>query len=122
MQLPCRCEEEAKLYSTIYNVLLFLLPFDAWVSIPVLSHLNELLHLSCQVHVPSSCMLDGVHSQHFFGTGLIIFHSKTMGLIVVDKNTAAVSVSDVMLSFAAYPIEIPGEVIFYQFLMYCVDK
>ncbi|KAL3640391.1 Protease Do-like 7 [Castilleja foliolosa] len=65
-----------------------------------------------EVHVPSSCMLDGVHSQHFFGTGVIIHHSKTMGLVVVDKNTVAVSVSDVMLSFAAYPIEIPGEVVF----------
>ncbi|KAL1553278.1 Protease Do-like 7 [Salvia divinorum] len=65
-----------------------------------------------EVHVPSSCMLDGVHSQHFFGTGLIIYHSQTMGLVAVDKNTVAVSVSDVMLSFAAYPIEIPGEVVF----------
>ncbi|CAA0841081.1 Protease Do-like 7 [Striga hermonthica] len=65
-----------------------------------------------EVHVPSSCMLDGVHSQHFFGTGVIIYHSKTMGLVAVDKNTVAVSVSDVMLSFAAYPIEIPGEVVF----------
>ncbi|KAG6410145.1 hypothetical protein SASPL_128195 [Salvia splendens] len=62
-----------------------------------------------EVHVPSSCMLDGVHSQHFFGTGLIIYHSQTMGLVAVDKNTVAVPVSDVMLSFAAYPIEIPGE-------------
>lgn len=65
-----------------------------------------------EVHVPSSCMLDGVHSQHFFGTGLIIYHSQTMGLVAVDKNTVAVSVSDVMVSFAAYPIEIPGEVVF----------
>ncbi|XP_051117293.1 protease Do-like 7 isoform X2 [Andrographis paniculata] len=65
-----------------------------------------------EVHVPSSCMLDGVHSQHFFGTGVIIYHSETMGLVAVDKNTVAVSVSDVMLSFAAYPIEIPGEVVF----------
>ncbi|KAL0395887.1 UNVERIFIED_CONTAM: Protease Do-like 7 [Sesamum calycinum] len=65
-----------------------------------------------EVHVPSSCMLDGVHSQHFFGTGVIIYHSQTMGLVAVDKNTVAVSVSDVMLSFAAYPIEIPGEVVF----------
>lgn len=79
-----------------------------------LSHLTGLLLLSSfQVHVPSSCMLDGVHSQHFFGTGLIIYHSQTMGLVAVDKNTVAVSVSDVMLSFAAYPIEIPGEVIFF---------
>lgn len=55
-------------------------------------------------------MLDGVHSQHFFGTGVIIYHSQNMGLVAVDKNTVAVSVSDIMLSFAAFPIEIPGEV------------
>lgn len=67
-------------------------------------------------------MLDGVHSQHFFGTGLIIYHSQTMGLVAVDKNTVAVSVSDVMLSFAAYPIEIPGEVIFYLFFILPVTR
>lgn len=55
-------------------------------------------------------MLDGVHSQHFFGTGVIVYHSHNMGLVAVDKNTVAVSVSDIMLSFAAFPIEIPGEV------------
>ncbi|GMH04350.1 hypothetical protein Nepgr_006189 [Nepenthes gracilis] len=65
-----------------------------------------------EVHVPPSCMLDGVHSQHFFGTGVIIHHSKNMGLVAVDKNTVAISASDVMLSFAAFPIEIPGEVVF----------
>ncbi|XP_052729611.1 protease Do-like 7 isoform X1 [Vigna angularis] len=65
-----------------------------------------------EVHVPPSCMLDGVHSQHFFGTGVIIYHSKDMGLVVVDKNTVAISASDVMLSFAAFPVEIPGEVVF----------
>ncbi|WOL02884.1 protease Do-like 7 [Canna indica] len=65
-----------------------------------------------EVHVPPSCMIDGVHSQHFFGTGVIVHHSETMGLAAVDKNTVAVSVSDVMLSFAAYPMEIPGEVVF----------
>ncbi|KAI4320300.1 hypothetical protein MLD38_033796 [Melastoma candidum] len=31
---------------------------------------------------------------------------------VVDKNTAALSISDVMLSFSGFPIEIPGEVFF----------
>ncbi|XAR51472.1 HtrA2 peptidase [Bertholletia excelsa] len=65
-----------------------------------------------EVYVPPSCMLDGVHSQHFFGTGVIVYHSHNMGLVAVDKNTVAVSVSDVMLSFAAFPIEIPGEVVF----------
>lgn len=68
--------------------------------------------VSCmlQVHVPPSCMLDGVHSAHFFGTGVIVHHSENMGLAVVDRNTVAVSACDVMLSFAAFPIEIPGEV------------
>ncbi|WJX32215.1 Protease Do-like 7 [Trifolium repens] len=65
-----------------------------------------------EVHVPPSCMLDGVHSQHFFGTGVIIYHSQDMGLVAVDKNTVAVSSSDVLLSFAAFPVEIPGEVVF----------
>ncbi|KAJ7960112.1 protease Do-like 7 [Quillaja saponaria] len=65
-----------------------------------------------EVHIPPSCMLDGVHSQHFFGTGVIIYHSQDMGLVVVDKNTVAISSSDVMLSFAAFPMEIPGEVVF----------
>ncbi|KAL9263118.1 Protease Do-like 7-like protein [Drosera capensis] len=65
-----------------------------------------------EVHVPPSFMVDGVHSQHFFGTGVIIHHSESMGLVVVDKNTVAISASDVMLSFAAFPIEIPAEVFF----------
>ncbi|EEF29416.1 protease Do-like 7 [Ricinus communis] len=65
-----------------------------------------------EVHVPPTIMLDGVHSQHFFGTGVIVYHSQDMGLVAVDRNTVAISASDVMLSFAAFPIEIPGEVIF----------
>lgn len=60
--------------------------------------------------MPPVCMLDGVHSQHFFGTGVIVYHSDCLGLVAVDRNTVAVSISDIMLSFAAYPIEIPGEV------------
>lgn len=55
-------------------------------------------------------MLDGVHTTSFWGTGVVIYHSPSMGLVAVDRNTVVVSVSDVMLSFAAYPIEIPGEV------------
>ncbi|CAM0944558.1 unnamed protein product [Alopecurus aequalis] len=65
-----------------------------------------------EVHVPPICMLDGVHSQHFFGTGVIVYHSDCLGLVAVDRNTVAVSISDIMLSFAAYPIEIPAEVVF----------
>lgn len=63
-----------------------------------------------QVHIPPSAMLDGVHAQNFYGTGLIVHHSPSLGLVVVDRNTVPISVSDVMLSFAAYPVEIPGEV------------
>ncbi|TXG69965.1 hypothetical protein EZV62_004900 [Acer yangbiense] len=78
-----------------------------------------------EVHVPPSCMIDGVHSQHFFGTGVIIYHSESMGLVAVDKNTVAISASDVMLSFAAFPIEIPGEVVFlhpvYNFALVAYD-
>ncbi|XP_050227203.1 protease Do-like 7 [Mercurialis annua] len=65
-----------------------------------------------EVHIPPTIMLDGVHSQHFFGTGFIVYHSQEMGLVAVDRNTVAISASDVMLSFAAFPIEIPGEVVF----------
>ncbi|CAI5938944.1 unnamed protein product [Closterium sp. NIES-64] len=64
------------------------------------------------VHVPSSVMVDGVHAQHFFGTALVVHHTAQLGLIVVDRNTVAVSVSDIMLSFSAYPVEVPGEVVF----------
>lgn len=71
-----------------------------------------------QVHIPPSAMLDGVHSQHFFGTGLIVHHSQDLGLVVVDKNTVAISVSDVMLAFAAYPMEIPAEVCFFSILKF----
>ncbi|XP_042500130.1 protease Do-like 7 isoform X2 [Macadamia integrifolia] len=65
-----------------------------------------------EVHVPSSSMVDGVHSQHFFGTGVVVFHSQHMGLVAVDRNTVAISISDLMLSFSAFPVEIPGEVVF----------
>ncbi|KAH7682677.1 HtrA2 peptidase protein [Dioscorea alata] len=75
-------------------------------------HVIEPALVMFEVHVPPSCMLDGVHSAHFFGTGVIVHHSENMGLAVVDRNTVAVSACDVMLSFAAFPIEIPGEVVF----------
>nr|GLL19295.1 protease Do-like 7 isoform X2 [Ipomoea trifida] len=78
----------------------------------IVEHAIESTLVMFEVHVPSSCMLDGIHSQHLYGTGVIVYHSETMGLVVVDKNTVAVSVSDVLLSFGAFPIEIPGQVVF----------
>ncbi|KAI8534548.1 hypothetical protein RHMOL_Rhmol10G0098800 [Rhododendron molle] len=65
-----------------------------------------------EVHVPQSCMLDAVQSEHSSGTGIIVYHSPNMGLVAVDRTTVVISTSDVMLSFAAFPMEIPGEVVF----------
>lgn len=70
---------------------------------------SSLLALS-QVHVPSNVLIDGVYAQHFFGTALVLHHSPSLGLLVVDRNTVAVSISDILLSFCAYPVEVPGEV------------
>ena len=64
-------------------------------------------------------MLDGVHSQHFSRTVVIVYHSHGMGLVAVDKNTVAIAVSDVMLSFAAFPIETLGR---YNLKCYSVLK
>ncbi|PWA99684.1 protease Do-like 7 [Artemisia annua] len=68
--------------------------------------------LRLKVYIPLSCILDGVQSRRSSGTGVIIYQSEEMGLVAVDKHTVAISACEVMLSFAALPIEIPGEVVF----------
>lgn len=68
--------------------------------------------VTLEVNVPPSCLLDGIHSVHASGTGVVVHHSQDMGLVAIDKNTVETSACDVMLSFAAFPIEIPGEVVF----------
>ncbi|WCJ25254.1 Pro-apoptotic serine protease nma111 [Euphorbia peplus] len=78
-----------------------------------------------EVNIPPSCLLDGVHSRNSSGTGIIVHHSEGMGLVAVDRNVAAISASDVLLSFAAFPIEIPGQVVFlhpvYNFALVAYD-
>ncbi|KAM0846524.1 hypothetical protein ACQ4PT_055622 [Festuca glaucescens] len=74
--------------------------------------LETTFSLALYVDIPPMCMLDGVHAKLFGGAGVIIHHSDTLGLIAVDKNTVIVPTSDIMISFAAYPIQIPGEVVF----------
>eukprot|EP00897_Mesotaenium_endlicherianum_P001308 jgi/Mesen1/1204/ME000128S00177 len=78
-----------------------------------------------EVHVPPAGMVDGIHAQHFYGTAVVVHHSARLGLIVADRNTVAISVSDVMVSFAAYPVEIPAEVVFlhpmYNFALVAYD-
>ncbi|CAH9067007.1 unnamed protein product [Cuscuta europaea] len=68
--------------------------------------------VKCEVHVPMSCFLDDANEIHLSGTGVIVYHSQSMGLVAIDKNTVVVSACDIMLSFAAFPIVIPGEVVF----------
>ncbi|XP_050227887.1 protease Do-like 7 [Mercurialis annua] len=75
-------------------------------------HVIEPALVMVEVNVPPSCLLDGLHSRYFYGTGVIIHHSQGMGLVAVDRNTVPISACDVMLSFAAFPIEIPGQVVF----------
>ncbi|KAJ6368114.1 hypothetical protein OIU78_000647 [Salix suchowensis] len=78
-----------------------------------------------KVDVPLSCFLDGVKSVASSGTGVIVHHSQSMGLVATDKNTVEISACDVMLSFAAFPIQIPGEVVFvhpvYNFALLAYD-
>ncbi|XP_071737135.1 protease Do-like 7 [Rutidosis leptorrhynchoides] len=83
-----------------------------FVNASVAEHVIEPSLVSFDVYVPSSCMLDGIHAHRFNGTGVIIYHSKLLGLVAVDRNTVVISSSDVILSFSAFPIEVPGEVVF----------
>ncbi|CAK7339049.1 unnamed protein product, partial [Dovyalis caffra] len=78
-----------------------------------------------EIDVPRSCLLDGVNSVESSGTGVIVHHSQGMGLVAIDKNTVEIFACDVMLSFAAFPIQIPGEVVFvhptYNFALVAYD-
>ena len=75
----------------------------------VAEHIIELTLIMVEVDISLIFMIDGVHAQHFSGTGVVIYHSKTMEIVVVDRYIVPISLSYVMLSFAAYSIEITEE-------------
>ncbi|GAB4820286.1 hypothetical protein N2152v2_007332 [Parachlorella kessleri] len=64
------------------------------------------------VEIPLVALSDGVHSRAFTGCGVIMHHSDTLGLVLVDRNTVCVGPGDVMLSFGAFPAEVPARVRF----------
>ena len=65
-----------------------------------------------EVEIPLICLVDGVYSKSFAGTGVIVYQSDTLGLVLVDRNTVVVGPSDVILSFAASPCEVTARVCF----------
>eukprot|EP00898_Chlorokybus_atmophyticus_P002713 jgi/Chlat1/3442/Chrsp23S03767 len=65
-----------------------------------------------EVHIPPVALVDGVHGKSFDGTGLVVHQAEDLGLVLVDRNTVPTSAADIMLSFAAYPIDVPAEIVF----------
>ena len=82
---------------------------NALDKVSVVEHIIEPILIMVEVDISLMRMIDGVHVQHFSGTGVVIYHSKTLGIVVVDGCIVPISLSDVVLSFVAYSMEIPEE-------------
>lgn len=64
--------------------------------------------------IPPVGLSDGVHSKAFEGCGVVVHHSEKsdMGLILTDRNTVPISSCDLIVSFGAFPCEVPAVVEF----------
>lgn len=63
--------------------------------------------VTVEFHTP--VMVDGVHSSTFVGIGVVVDAEK--GLVVVDRNTAAISLGDIIVTVAS-SIELAGRLVY----------
>jgi len=64
------------------------------------------------VQCPLVALPDGVYSRSFVGSGLIVYESDRVGLVLVDRNTAVISPGDVRLEFPVHPCDTQARVVF----------
>ena len=54
-------------------------------------------HVLIDIEIPLIALADGVHARNSSGNGIIVHHSATLGLVLVDRNTAVVAPCDVLV-------------------------
>lgn len=58
-----------------------------------------------EVEIPVNALVDGVHARRFAGTAVVVHQSRSLGLALVDRNTAPVASADARLSFGGAPAD-----------------
>ena len=81
----------------------------------VLPHFeSQLIPSLVNVHseLPLVALPDGVYSRSFVGSGLIVYQSDTVGLVLVDRNTVVISPGDIRLDLPVHPCEVEARAVF----------